>query len=102
MASGYHLSDILTLHLNHYQQQHTLTAQQSLVCQHIQRCRTQELGEQLWRCGRCLYEQRILTVAPIVKLHPFVVVKLNWPLHTDPSRVRLNAFLRWYFYSIIN
>ena len=59
MASGYHLSDILTLHLSHYQQQHRLTAQQSLVCQHIQCCRTQALGEQLWRCGRCLYEQRV-------------------------------------------
>lgn len=59
MASSYHLSDILNLHLSHYQQQHKLTQQQSLVCLHIQGCRTQSLGEQQWRCGQCQYEQRI-------------------------------------------
>ncbi|EDM67901.1 transposase, IS91 family, putative [Moritella sp. PE36] len=59
MATSYHLSDILTLNLAHYQQQHKLTQQQSLVCQHIQACRTQALGEQQWRCGACHYEQRI-------------------------------------------
>ena len=59
MANSYHLSDILKLHLSHYQQQHKLTRQQSLVCQHIQACRTQALGEQQWRCGQCQYEQRV-------------------------------------------
>jgi len=59
MATAYHLSDILAQHLAHYQQQHKLTQQQSLVCQHIQACRTQILGEQQWRCGQCNHEQRI-------------------------------------------
>ena len=59
MANSHHLSDIFNLHLKHYQQQHKLTSRQSIVCQHIQGCRTQALGEQQWRCGQCQYEQRV-------------------------------------------
>lgn len=59
MATTYHLSDILHQHLAHYQQQHKLTEQQALVCQHIQQCRTQTLGIQHWRCDTCQYEQQV-------------------------------------------
>ncbi|MDR9768440.1 transposase zinc-binding domain-containing protein, partial [Shewanella baltica] len=59
MATSYHLSDILHQHLAHYQQQHKLTEQQALVCQHIQLCRTQALGIQQWRCDTCQYEQQV-------------------------------------------
>ncbi|MDT3337472.1 IS91 family transposase [Shewanella sp. SP1S1-7] len=59
MATSYHVSDILHQHLAHYQQQHKLTEQQALVCQHIQLCRTQALGLQQWRCDTCQYVQQV-------------------------------------------
>ncbi|MCL1058846.1 IS91 family transposase [Shewanella gelidimarina] len=59
MANSYHLSDVFKLHLPLYQQRYKLTSRQATVCQHIQSCRTQALGEQQWRCDECHYEQRI-------------------------------------------
>ncbi|MGS0683519.1 IS91 family transposase [Shewanella sp. 125m-7] len=59
MANSYHLSDVFNRHLPKYQQSHKLTSRQTMVCEHIQTCRTQALGEQQWRCGQCQYEQRV-------------------------------------------
>lgn len=48
-----HLADILNLGLNNYRQHHLMSYQQLRVCQHIQSCRTGQLGYQTWQCDTC-------------------------------------------------
>ena len=51
--STLHIADILTLGLKEYQQHHKLSYQQIRVCQHLQSCRTGQLGYQAWQCDKC-------------------------------------------------
>ena len=57
--STLHLADILNSGLSDYRQHHTLSYQQLRVCQHLQSCRTGQLGYQAWQCDACGESQQI-------------------------------------------
>lgn len=57
--STLHLADILALGLDNYRQHHKMSYQQLRVCQHLQSCRTGELGYQTWQCDSCGESQQI-------------------------------------------
>lgn len=57
--SSLHLADILNSGLSHYRQHHTMSYQQVRVCQHLQSCRTGQLGYQTWQCDNCGESQQI-------------------------------------------
>nr|WP_143872789.1 IS91 family transposase [Catenovulum sediminis] len=54
-----HLADILNQGLADYQQTHKMSVQQKRVCDHIQSCRTGELGYQKWQCDQCGHQTEI-------------------------------------------
>ncbi|NLR17269.1 IS91 family transposase [Pseudoalteromonas peptidolytica] len=57
--STLHLADILNSSLGHYRQHHIMSYQQQRVCQHLQSCRTGQLGYQTWQCDNCGESQQI-------------------------------------------
>nr|WP_239462895.1 transposase zinc-binding domain-containing protein [Pseudoalteromonas fuliginea] len=57
--SGLHLADILNSGLGNYRQHHIMSYQQLRVCQHLQSCRTGQLGYQAWQCDNCSEVQQI-------------------------------------------
>ncbi|WP_029215831.1 IS91 family transposase [Pseudoalteromonas maricaloris] len=57
--STLHLADILNSSLSNYRQNHTVSYQQLRVCQHLQSCRTGQLGYQTWQCDNCCESQQI-------------------------------------------
>lgn len=57
--STLHLADILNSSLGHYRQHHIMSYQQLRVCQHLQSCRTGQLGYQTWQCDNCGESQQI-------------------------------------------
>ena len=57
--SALHLADIIKLGLDDYRQHHKMSYQQLRVCQHIQSCRTGQLGYQTWQCDSCNETQQI-------------------------------------------
>ena len=57
--SALHLADILNSNLENYRQHHTMSYQQQRVCQHLQSCRTGQLGYQAWQCDNCGESQKI-------------------------------------------
>lgn len=57
--STLHLADIVNLGLDDYRQHHTMSYQQLRVCQHIQSCRTGQLGYQAWQCDTCGESQQM-------------------------------------------
>ncbi|KYL36122.1 MULTISPECIES: transposase [Pseudoalteromonas] len=57
--SALHLADILNSNLENYRQHHTMSYQQLRVCQHLQSCRTGQLGYQAWQCDNCGESQKI-------------------------------------------
>nr|WP_286268886.1 IS91 family transposase [Thalassotalea hakodatensis] len=57
--SALHLADILNVSLGHYRQHHKMSYQQLRVCQHIQSCRTGQLGYQSWQCDNCGESQQL-------------------------------------------
>ena len=57
--SGLHLADILNSGLGNYRQHHIMSYQQLRVCQHLQSCRTGQLGYQAWQCDNCGEVQQI-------------------------------------------
>ena len=59
MTTTYHVADILEQHLKQYQQTHALNFQQQRVCQHIQQCRTAQLGSQHWQCNSCEHSKQV-------------------------------------------
>jgi hypothetical protein len=54
-----HLADVLAVGFADYRQHHTMSYQQLRVCQHIQACRTGQLGYQTWQCDTCGESQQI-------------------------------------------
>ncbi len=70
-----HLADILNQGLDGYQQNHKMSVQQKRVCEHIQSCRTGELGYQKWQCDQCGHQTEIgcscrIDIAQDVRVQP--------------------------------
>ncbi|MCP3667513.1 MAG: IS91 family transposase [Gammaproteobacteria bacterium] len=62
MTNPTSMQQIMAQGLEHYREDHPLTARQRQVCHHILDCRTETLGGMTLRCGHC-HDQQILYYA---------------------------------------